>query len=129
MLMAINEPPILIDGARVVEYAALEPPREAGMTSVVVEGVTLSLDTVNRLVVAEDFVKGGVFLMHCNDEWETIAAAHFRDAEAARRSAEACYAGVGMTWFPFRPLTSTEQREVQTTRDFLRELARDFPPD
>lgn len=124
---SIDEPPVLIDGSRVVEYATLVARPGAGRVSAVVEGVTLDLDTVSRLVVAEDFVGGGVFLMHCNREWETIAAGHHGDAESARASADEAYADVTVKWTTYRPLTATEQREVETTRDFLREIAAEFP--
>ena len=123
-----DEPPVLIDGSRVMEFAHVTAPPGQRIAAVV-EGVSLDLDTVSRLVVAEDFVKGGVFLMHCNGDWETLAAAHYADREAARAAAEAAYAGASVAWTPFRALTPAEQREVETTRDFLREIAAEFPPD
>lgn len=123
----MDEPPIILDGARVVRYAMLTP-RTRGRASVAAAGVTFDLDTVKRLVVAEDMVKGGVFLLHCNEDWESIAVEQYRDAQAAQMSADATYAAAATTaWTAFRPLTPAEQAEVETTRAFLRQIAAEFP--
>jgi hypothetical protein len=120
-------PPALLDGHHVVRYAVVDrrvpPPPHF---SVVAGGVPVDLDTVSRLVAAEDLVEGHVYLMHCNDDWATIAAEMFPDADAAQRSAEARYAGVKAPWRE-RPLSEAERQEVQTTRAFLREIAAEFP--
>ena len=122
------EPPFLLDGTHVVRYAVIDsskpPPPHF---SVVASGVPVDLAQVRRLIVAEDLVKGGVYLMHCNDEWETLTAETFTDADAAQASAEARYAGVGMAWHRYRPLSESERREVDVTREFLREIAAEFP--
>jgi hypothetical protein len=124
------EPPFLLDGTHVVRYAILDtsapPPPHF---SVVASGIPVELDVVCRLVVAEDLVKGGVYLMHCDADWMTVAAESFADADAAQRSAEERYAGVRMRWSPYRELSDTERREVESTRNFLRELAAEFPND
>ena len=122
-----DEPPILIDGARVMEYAAIVPPSGPGRESVVVEGVSLDMQTACKLVVAEDFVKGGVFVLYCNADWETIAAGNYPDAASAKAAAGAAYSSVEVAWIPYRALTAIEQKEVETTRDFLREIAAEFP--
>ena len=119
---AMDEPPVMLDGARVLEYAAVEPGGKSHV-SVVVGGVSLDTATVTRLVIAENLVDGGVFLMHCNDDWNTVAAGQHREAAAARRSAEAAYRGISLSWRPFRALTPEEAKEVETTRAFLREIA------
>lgn len=122
-----DAPPVLLDGHHVVRYAFVDksvaPPAHF---SVVAAGVPLDLDNVDRMVVAEDLVKGGVYLLHCNDDWATIAAETFPDADAAQRSAEARYAAVKTSWHR-RPLTEAERKEVETTREFLREIAAEFP--
>jgi hypothetical protein len=123
-----NEPPLLLDGHHVVRYALVDksvppPPR----FSVVAGGIPVDLDNVDRLVVAEDLVRGHVYLMHCNDDWATLVAETFPDADAAQRSAEARYAEVKTTWHRSRPLTESERRQVETTREFLREIAAEFP--
>jgi hypothetical protein len=122
------EPPFLLDGTQVVRYAVIDtsmpPPPHF---SVVAGGVPVGLDTVSRLIVAEDLVKSGVYLLHCDTEWATVAAETFPDADAAQASAESRYAAVKAEWHRYRPLSESEQREVEITRDFLREMAAEFP--
>lgn len=122
------EPPFLLDGTHVVRYALIDASRAPpSHFSVVANGVPLDLDVVRRLIIAEDLVKGGVYLMHCNEDWETVAAEGFTDADAAQASAESRYAGVPVAWHRYRPLSDTERREVAVTREFLREIAAEFP--
>lgn len=122
----MEEPPFLIDGTRVVEYAEVDASRLAGKhVSVVVSGVALG-DTLRAVAIAEDLVKDGVFALHCNDRWETVAAERFLEAEAARAAVERAY-GMALPWQPYRELTAKERSEVDTTRAFLREIAAEFP--
>lgn len=125
---SMAEPPFLLDGNHVLRYAVIDtaapPPPHF---SVVVAGIPVDLDVVCRLIVAEDLVKGGVYLMHCDADWMTVAAEAFTDADAAQRSAEARYAGVPMAWTHYRELSDGERREVEATRNFLRELAAEYP--
>ena len=126
--MTIEEPPLLLDGARVLRYAHLEgAARREGRESVVVDGVPMDAATVSRLVIAENLVEDGVFLLHCNDDWSTVMAAHYADAPAAVAAAGASYAVAPPVWIDFRELTPIEAREVETTRAFLRELAAEDP--
>ncbi|HET9580399.1 MAG TPA: hypothetical protein VFP44_21405 [Usitatibacter sp.] len=122
------EPPFLVDGTHVVRYAIIDnsapPPPHF---NVVAAGIPIDLRVVSRLLVSEDLVKGGVYLMHCDSDWMTVAAEGFADADAAQRSAEARYAEVPMQWRPYRELSEAERREVETTREFLQELAAEFP--
>ncbi len=122
------EPPFLLDGTHVVRYAVIDPnlPPPSHF-NVVAAGIPIDLAVVRRLIVAEDLVKGGAYLMHCDDEWMTVAAEVFRDADAAQRSADSRYAGVPLRWVHYRELTESERREVETTRNFLRELAGEYP--
>jgi hypothetical protein len=124
--MDAEEPPILLDGARVVRYAIVDNTRPGLRSGVVAGGVPVDFDVVTRIVMAEDLVDGSVLLMHCNAEWSTVAAERLPDLESAQRTADAAYAGVGMSWTVFRDLTPQEEREVQITRTFLRELANEF---
>ena len=118
---AMEEPPFMLDGARVLEYAAVSPGGGKHL-SVIVGGVSLDNSNVSRVVIAEDLVEGGVFLMHCNEEWSTVAAGNYPDPGEARRSADKMYQGE-LAWRRFRELTGEERKEVETTRAFLRELA------
>jgi hypothetical protein len=124
----IGEPPFLLDGHQVVRYAVIDasvpPPPHF---HVVAGGTPVGLDTIRGLIVAEDLVSGGVYLMHCDDDWATVAADEFASADEAQRSAQSRYEGVAMAWHAYRQLSDSERREVEVTRDFLREMAAEFP--
>jgi len=124
-----TEPPVLLDGARVLEYAWLEraqgdPDRMRGL----VAGVPIAAGVVATLVIAENLVEEGVFLIHCDDEWGTVIGESYADVESARIAASEAYRGDTIAWVRFRELTEQEVREVETTRAFLREIAAEFPP-
>ena len=123
-----DEPPFLLDGTHVVRYAVIDtsvpPPPNF---HVVASGTPVGLDIIRGLVVAEDLVNSGVYLLHCNDDWATVAAESFADADEAQRSAQSRYAEVAMAWHRYRPLSDSERREVEVTRNFLREMAAEFP--
>ena len=128
MKATIDEPPLLLDGTRVVRYASIDASvPEAAMAGVVAGGVPIDLRIVTRLAITEDLVSPGVFLLHCNDDWETIAAENYADADAAKRTADEAYSAVPVAWSSYRPLTESEQAEVETTRAFLLEIAAEFP--
>lgn len=124
----MEEPPVLMDGARVLQFALLDAAAAPmGRYSAVVEGVAIDQDQVSRLVIAENLAESGVFLMHCNDDWETVAAGQYPDAKAAESSVVAAYAGIKAKWTMFHDLSPEEEHEVETTRSFLRELAAENP--
>lgn len=124
MTRAAQEPPVLLDGARVAHFAALDAAAgSGGKTTAVVGGLPLASGTAARLVIAEDMVEGGVFLLHCTDEWFTLAAEHYGDAEAAKDASAAAYGDAAIRWQAYRTLSASEAREVETTRAFLREIA------
>lgn len=119
-----EEPPFLLDGALVLRYARLDVGAHAGEGSgVVVDGIALDLNTVRRVVIARNLVDDAVFVMHCNDEWNTVAAATYVDAATAQASAAESYGALAPNWVEFRELSEDEAREVATTRAFLREIA------
>jgi len=117
----MTEPDFMLDGARVLRFAYLEESR--GPYRTVVDGMPVDASIVSRLVIVEDPVEEGVYLLHCNADWETVAASRFADADGAQRSADAAYESASPRWQPYRALTEDEERQVQTTRQFLRELA------
>jgi hypothetical protein len=124
----MNEPPLLIDAARVAEFAMFDRAvAPTGRTSVSVGGVPVDLKSVAGVIVAESLADGGYFLLHCNDSWETLAASHYPDQAAARESAERAYSGLASQWKPFHDLSPEEVAEVETIRAFLRQLADEFP--
>lgn len=120
----VEEPPFLLDGALVLRYATLDIAAHAGEGSgVVVDGIALDLNTVRRVVIAQNLVDDAVFVMHCNEEWQTVAAATYPDIATAEASAAAAYGALAPEWVRFRELSQEEAREVATTRAFLREIA------
>jgi hypothetical protein len=127
-VIAMEEPPLMLDGARVIEYAELDRTvAPTGRISVTVGGAPVDMNSVAGVVMAEDLIDGGVFLLHCNDRWETLAAGHYANLAAARQSADEAYSGLTMRWKPFHELSAEEAAEVETTRKFLRQLADEFP--
>ena len=117
-----TEPPFLLDGARVVWHAILGADAARRGYSFVAGGVTVDPHSVSRLVVTESLLDGAVSLLHCNERWETVAAAAAGDADAARAAASKAY-DIDIPWTPFRELTAAEREEMATTARFLRELA------
>jgi len=119
---------MLLDSARVVEYATFDAgAKAAARGSAVVGGVAVDFEAVSGVVIAEDLVKGATFLLHCNADWATLAAGTYPDVAAARASAEAAYAGMPIKWTLFRELSAEEHAEIESTRRFLRELIADYP--
>jgi hypothetical protein len=114
----VDEPPFLIDGARVLEYSALGTKPLAAMAS----GITLD---ARGVAVTENLSDGSIFLLFCDEHWQTLAAEGHVDAESARRAAKAQFPQ--MQWQSYRPLTAEESAEIESTREFLRELVRGFP--
>jgi len=118
-----TEPPFLLDGARVAYYAILGEAAMRRGFSFVAGGVTISPASVSRIVVTENLLDKNVFLLHCNEHWETVAAAPVPDVEGAKAAAADAYEGIHIPWTTFRSLTDAERSEMQTTTEFLRELA------
>jgi len=120
----MDEPPFLLDASRVLEFAFLDAPADRSRRfSTMAGGVPVVLETVSRVVVAQGLVEDVVFLMHCEPDWTSVVVQSFPDLESARASANATYDGVEVRWTPFRALSPAEEKEVQTTRTFLREIA------
>ena len=124
----MNEPPFLLDAALVLEYAALDPGAQAHAFNVVVNGVPVDADNVSRVAIVRALLDDRHYVLHCNDGWETVAAAEAGDAAAARAEAQAGYGGVLGPWQAYRALTPDERREAETTRGFLRSLAAEDGP-
>jgi hypothetical protein len=124
----MEDPPFMLDGARVLEFASFDAMAKAsGSGSAIVGGIAVDFESVSGVVLAEDLVEGATFLLHCNDDWATVAAGTYRDLEQARAAAEAAYPGLSGRWTKFRQLTAEEAAEVESTRRFLREIAEDEP--
>lgn len=116
----MDEPPFLIDGARVLAYAEVG---EGRAQTAVAEGVVL--DQARAAAVIESLADGATYLLHCNERWETLAAEPHAGLEAAQDAARAQYPG--LEWRPYRELSEAESAEIASTRAFLQDLTRDFP--
>ena len=91
MRVALEEPPFVLDAARVLRYAALDPGPRGWRSSVVVNGVPMDGANLAGVAVAEALLDGTVFLLHCNERWETVSATVLPDVEAAEREAATTY--------------------------------------
>jgi hypothetical protein len=116
---------MVLDGARVLEYAPFDDKLSSGGGSAVVGGVAVDLQNVSGVVIVQDLATDALFLLHCNRDWETIAAVGIADVGSGRAQAEAAFPGVAALFHPFRGLTAEEQAEIASTRAFLRELLAD----
>jgi hypothetical protein len=114
-------PPFVVDAARVLRYAVLD--MEKLRAGVVVNGVPLDAANLNGVAIAEALLDGTVFLLHCNDHWETVTASHHPDTASADAAATSTYGSAFPGWTEYRALSDEEQRELHTTRSFLIELA------
>jgi hypothetical protein len=124
----MTEPPFMIDGARVLEFATLDEAVErSGPTSTVFGGMPVHLHDIAGVAVVQDLVEDGVFLILCNDEWVSMTSARFADAPGAKASAEEALPVLRGRWQAYRDLTPEERKELETTRAFLRELAQEYP--
>lgn len=123
MTAPLEEPPFVLDAARVVRYAVLDLAAPGLPPSFVVNGVPLDRNNLGAVAVAEALLDGTVFLLHCNERWETLSACPYPDVASASEAAMATYGAALTAWKEYRALTEEEQREIQTTRSFLQDLA------
>lgn len=122
----MEEPPFLIDAALVLHYATLDAAATRPGHAVGFAG-GIPLEAVRGVIVAEHLLDGSVFAMYCNERWETIAATPHADAESAIEAAGSAFTAARLAWTTFRPLTDEERAEIESTRNFLRTMERDFP--
>lgn len=90
-------PPPVISSARVLEFAPID-------RDVALSGKTVELaggrgqGTAPRLAIAADLATGGIRLIHCDDDWNSLAFSEHRSVGEAKRAAEDIYIGVGGKW-------------------------------
>ncbi|HEX4332431.1 MAG TPA: hypothetical protein VH040_09850 [Usitatibacter sp.] len=113
----MREPEFLLDAARVVRHAVLEPQGQG--YNAIAGDVPVDQENVTALAVVERLVDGKVFLLHCNGDWETVVATAHDDAAHAERSGRELYAAARQRWADFRELTPEEERELISTKTFL----------
>ena len=121
----MTEPPFLLDAARVVAFAWIDPVMFPERTVSVEGGVPLDLDVVRGVAITQALLDDQVYLLHCTSDWLTLAAGTYDDVESARTAAEASYPGLARLclWQAYRALTPAEQSEIESTRAFLKDLA------
>ena len=117
----MKAPEFLLDAARVLRYAVMDA--RAGPFSAVISGVPVDSSTVKGLAIVETLVDGTIFLLHCNADWETVASSAHTSAADAEAEAHRMYPAAAQRWTPYRALTADEEREIVSTRAFLKELA------
>src|SRR5688500_18067620 len=118
----VDEPPFLIDGARVIAYAALPAASSTRMHAVV---AGMPLEAATGVAVTENLADAATFVLYCDAQWRTLAVEEHGGAAAAQSAARAQYPD--LEWIAYRQLTEAEAAEIETTRRFLRGLASDFP--
>ena len=119
-----TEPPIVLDGARVLEFAPFDEQLQRAGVSAVVGGI--AVDNTAGLVIVEELAQGGLFLLACNPDWETLAGVGVADAAGAKAQAEISVPGVARLWRE-RSLTEEQRAEIESTRRFLRDLIASDP--
>jgi hypothetical protein len=122
----MEDPPFLIDGARVLHFATLDMASVRPGHGVGIAG-GIPLDAVRGVIVAENLADDTIFAMFCNERWETVAATTHADDAAAIEASRAAFTGGRLAWQAYRALTDEERREIESTRRFLRSLESDFP--
>jgi len=92
------KPPPVLDGARVLRYAVTKPPvRFSGRTHLLIDG--RELGRMSKLVVVESLYGDGIWLQHCDDEWNVVGTSSgFRTVAEALRRAERMYPGIRSAW-------------------------------
>jgi len=119
----MTEPPFLLDAARVVAFAFIDPAKFPARTVTVEGGIPLDLDVVRGVAITQALLDEQVYLLHCTSDWLTLAAGAYIDVPAARAAAERSYTGLSSLWQEYRALTAEELAEIRTTRAFLKDIA------
>jgi len=91
------KPPPVLDSSRVLQYAVLNASAAySGHSDLYRDGVEVG--PVPRLAICQEKKGPGVLLLHCDDNWKTLATAGYATIEEARAKAERIYPGVGKRW-------------------------------
>lgn len=97
MRRASDEPPPVIDAARVLQYAVLnESVKYSGHSMLFVDGKELG--PVPCLAIGQDLKSTEVFLFHCNQDWMALGVAAYKSVAEAKKKAEWIYPGVATRW-------------------------------
>ena len=94
----IEQPPPVLDCARVIEYAEVDASvRYTGRITVYVDGKELG--PVPRLAICENMDDASdLLLFYCDREWNVLGAGGGPSLEAVRETAERAYSGISAKW-------------------------------
>ncbi len=94
MPSVITIPPLELDGARVERFASvLGLPRKVTLLTGGVE-----VEAPSAIALCRYSGEESVYLFHCSDSWQVLAAGHFSSLIAATEAAERGYLGVSSRW-------------------------------
>ncbi len=113
----LREPPPVLHGARVREYALLDNSvRYSGHSSLFVDGEELG--PVPCLAICQSSNDIEVFLMHCATDWSILGVAEYPSIADAKNRAEHVYAGSSKLWIE-APTTAEEAVEYLETNQSI----------
>ena len=105
----LNKPPIVLDGARVIEYAVIdETVTYTGKMCVIVGGK--KLPPAEALVISQNLGDNKYLLFYCTAEWKVMGAGFFASIKDIKAYSELCYQGIMTKWIEFGT-TEAEARE------------------
>jgi hypothetical protein len=111
----MGAPPPVVDGLRVIAFAAVRAPVKysgrSGLVVIAPDGTSREIGPVPRLAIAQSLRgKREFYLLHCTRTWQVLGAqAGFASAREAERRAERSYPGVTEAWYA----TDVTQREAK----------------
>jgi hypothetical protein len=92
-----SKPPLILDGAKVLEYAIVDGSVEyTGLGSIYVGGKLLGI--VPKLTICQSYKAKDYLLFHCNETWKVLGIAGYASIREAKRSAEKTYKGITSKW-------------------------------
>ena len=92
-----DRPPLIIDSAKVLEYAIVDSSVEyTGKCALFVGGELLG--EVPKLALCQNYKATDFLLFHCNEAWEVLGAGGYPSVEEAKRSCEKSYKGIANKW-------------------------------
>jgi hypothetical protein len=97
---AANPPPSVLDCARVIAYAVVDPSIKYVERNTLYVGKPLKLlGPVPRLAVSQNIGEAELMVLHCDNEWNVlgVTAAH-HSVEEAKTYVERSYPGIGSKW-------------------------------
>lgn len=115
MKRTLRKPPLVLDNARVVEYAVLNNSVNfSGRTLLFVEGKELG--PLPCLAICENLEDAAILLFHCDRDWTVLGVARYGSISEAKNRAERTYPGVSNRWI------ETQSTELEVSK-YLEDLS------